>query len=126
MAEIDTFYSIYGALDRGNWRHESRGLNVGDVVKYPRGSRLYVVVTVDQFGHYGLRALSGGPKGSGPSAVKPNEISKVNEPVVFRGKKAEWLAREARKYVALHHSWKDQPKSTAPDTKHWRVEGDSA
>lgn len=126
MAEIDTFYSIYGALDRGNWRHESRGLNVGDVVKYPRGSRRYVVVNVDQFGHYSLRALSGGPKGDGPTAVKPNEISKVNEPVVFRGKKAAWLLQKARRAIVMRHKWNHLPDDTVPDTKHWRVEGDSA
>lgn len=121
---LDQFFNIYSKLDRAHWRLESSGLKVGDVVHYKGQRRRYVVVAVDSFGHYSISALSGGPRGSNPTAVKPHEIVKVDEPVKFVGKKAEWLLRRARAYLRQHQQLGSAPAGSLAAAQHWQVEGD--
>ena len=91
-------------LAREDWVLESRGgPKVGQVVKFKNGPRRYVVIARDQFGHYSVAALSGTSRGSNPTGVKPDEIQVVDEPVVFKGKKASWLLDRARRYMYQHH-----------------------
>lgn len=121
---LDQYFSIYSRMDRGNWRLESRNLKVGDVVHYKGQRRRYVVIAVDSFGHYSIFALSGGPKGSNPTAVKYAEIEKADEPVKFVGKKAEWLLRRARSAVRQHQQLGSAPSGSLALAQQWQVEAD--
>lgn len=120
---LDQFFNIYSRMDRGNWRHESRGLKVGDVVHYKGQRRRYVVGAVEQTGGMSLFALSGGPKGSNPTAVLPEEIVKTDEPVKFVGKKGEWLLRRARASIRQHQQLGSAPSGSLVLAQQWQVEG---
>ena len=116
------FKEHLGRLGREGWVTESRGPKVGQVVKFKSGPRRYVVVAKDQFGHFSVAALSGTAKGSNPTAVKPDEIQVVDEPVVFKGKKAGWLLNRARRYLYTHHKMGSAPASAMKAAETWSTE----
>lgn len=69
----------------------------GDVVTFKgRRGRRYLVVSVDQFGHLSMVALSGSERGSAPSAVQQKEVQLADDQTTgFTGKQRFKLHRRA-------------------------------
>jgi len=76
----------------------------GMVVQFAdRIRRRYQVVARDCTGQLYLVALSGGPRGSAPSGVRPGQLVRAEDQTVeFTGSKAAYLRRRAGLGLATH------------------------
>lgn len=97
----------------------ARGIKVGTVVSYSgRGGRKYAVTHIDANGQLSMRALSGGDRGSGPSAVEPGalEVHQGEEPTFSgaeAGKRERDYHQSVRTMASLNASYGMTPEGTA-------------